>query len=937
LDTSTAAGKQSEIETQKTKERLELVVASTGVGVWDWYMMTGEIDFNNRWAEITGHTLKELKPFTMDVWTSMIHPEDLTLSTQAMEKHFDGETERYECELRLRHKLGHWVWVLDSGCLVERDENGFPKRMIGALMDVSQRKDAELKTSEALALTEATLEATDNGILVTDLEGNVLRSNRRFSEMWNIPIELVSKLDRESRLEYVLPQLLNPETFKLGIDGVYTNSENNISDTVEFKDGRVFERNSMPMKINDKLAGRVWVCFDVTERKQAEKALYEAKESAEVANQSKGEFLANMSHEIRTPMNGVIGMTELLLDNKLDPEQESRALTIKRSAEALLVIINDILDFSKIEAGKLELEILDFNLGTLMEDIADTMVMRAEEKGIELICAANPSTPQWFKGDPGRIRQILINLLGNAIKFTAQGEVSVRYELITTNDGRTLLQFKVKDSGIGLNKEQQKKLFQKFSQADGSTTRKYGGTGLGLAICKQLVEIMAGEIGIDSTPGHGSTFWFTLDLEKAEEQTASIQLEDLTNQRVLLVDDSITNQQVYGEFLDAWDVSYDSVASAPEALQFMYAASAEEKPYGIALIEMQMTGMDGIKLADAIRNDKKLAVTRLALLTSQGQRGDARKAHQHGFAAYLSKPIHQSEFYNALLILAGLKEETSDALITQHTAREQRPRFQAKALVVDDNAVNQTVAKGMLAKFGIDADIANNGQQAIDRLEQLSYDLVFMDCQMPVMDGYTATQHIRDPQSNVKNHSIPIVAMTANAMQGDREKCMDAGMDDFIAKPVDVIKLQKKLEQWLAINKIEPIKESESEMVHEQETGDEEESAEDIVFDYAAMSERLMNDDDLIHAVADAFLQDMPVQIEQLELHVSDNNCEQAASQAHKIKGAAANVGGVALSAQAFILELAGKGGNEDVLIKNIESLKQQFILLKSEIEEKIA
>ena len=385
MEINNTVDKQSDLAMQKTKERLELVVANTGVGVWDWYMLTGEIDVNERWATITGHTLDELRPFTMNVWTSMVNPEDLTLSTQAMEKHFDGETERYECELRLRHKLGHWVWVLDSGRLVERDENGFPKRMIGTLLDISDRKNAELKTIEALALTEATLEATDNGILVTDVKGKTLRSNQRFAEMWNIPLDLLNSLDEKSRIEYVLPQLVEPEKFLQGVKGLYANNETLVSDTLEFKDGRIFERNSKPMVINNKLAGRVWSFSDITERKQAEKALYEAKESAEVANKSKGEFLANMSHEIRTPMNGVIGMTELLLDNSLESEQITRALTIKRSAESLLVIINDILDFSKIEAGKLELEILDFNLGILMEDLADTLVIRSEEKGIDLI------------------------------------------------------------------------------------------------------------------------------------------------------------------------------------------------------------------------------------------------------------------------------------------------------------------------------------------------------------------------------------------------------------------------------------------------------------------------------------------------------------------------------------------------------------------------
>jgi CheY-like chemotaxis protein/HPt (histidine-containing phosphotransfer) domain-containing protein len=497
----------------------------------------------------------------------------------------------------------------------------------------------------------------------------------------------------------------------------------------------------------------------------------------------------------------------------------------------------------------------------------------------------------------------------------------------------------VSDSGIGLSEEQQGRLFQKFSQADGSTTRKYGGTGLGLAISKQLVEMMGGKIGIESEIGQGSIFWFTLNLEMAEDKTNPFLLEDLTQQRILLVDDNLTNQKVIGQFLTAWKAPFDLASSAPEALQLMYTATTENKPYSIALIDMQMPGMDGIKLGDSIRNDAQLSATRLALLTAQGQRGDAQKAHKKGFVAYLSKPIHQSEFYNALLQLAGLREDT---LITQHTAREQRPRFKAKALVVDDNSINQTVAKGMLAKFGIEVECANNGQEAVDKLEQLSFDLVFMDCQMPVMDGYTATQHIRDPQSKVKNHAIPVIAMTANAMQGDREKCMDAGMDDFIAKPVDVVKLQTKLDKWLAILLIESEENKETSVIDEETVQPdtqivEKDSEEEIVvFDFKAMSERLMDDEELIQVIADAFLQDMPIQVEQLEAYVKAGDHQQAAAQAHKIKGASANVGGLALSAQALIMEKAGKEGKEEILTQHIEQLKQQFVLLKTEIEGKI-
>ena len=931
LRTDTTTRKKAELAIKENQDRLQLIMESTGVGVWDWLVMTGEIEFNARWADITGYTLEELSPLNMSTWTSKVHPEDLTKSSQLLEKHFDGETENYECELRLKHKEGHWVWVLDSGKLVERDENGFPRRMIGTLLDISQQKNAELKTVEALALTEATLEATDNGVLVTS-EGRILRKNKNFTTMWTIPDELQTIEEETPLLEYILPQLQHPEDFVERVEELQVSHDIERSFIFHFKDGRIFERSSMPIEIPGKVVPRVWSFRDITEQKKSEIALQNAKDKAETANKTKGEFLANMSHEIRTPMNGVIGMTELLLDHDLEAEQQNRALTIKRSAESLLTIINDILDFSKIEAGKLDLEILDFDLGTLLEDIADTLAVRAIEKNLEFICSVNPLLPQWFKGDPGRVRQILTNLIGNAIKFTEKGEVSVSYQLTDDKDDRQLLRFSVKDTGIGLTQEQQGKLFQKFSQADGSTTRKFGGTGLGLAISKQLVEMMSGNVGIDSELGQGSTFWFTLDLELAEAKISPIKTENLHAENILLVDDNETNRLVFSQFFDAWKVPYTLVDSGPAALQAMYDA-VDKQLYSMVLIDMQMPGMDGVQLANMIRSETKFSTARLALLTSQGQRGDAQKMHKQGFSAYLSKPIHQAELHRALLQLADLEQATiPDELITKHTAREQQPQFKAKILVVDDNSINQAVAKGMLAKYGIEADLANNGQEALDALQQIAYDLVFMDCQMPVMDGYTATKNIRDPQSEVKNHKIPVVAMTANAMQGDKEKCLSVGMDDFIAKPVNPAKLRQMLEKWLSTT-IDSTNQHEAEPEESNET----EETEALIFDYPAMSERLMDDKELIQTIADAFLADMPVQIEQLKKCITEQDAGQAAAQAHKIKGASSNVGGMALAAVAFEMEKAGKEESLTMISQQIDALEESFEQLKSTMEETLS
>jgi PAS domain S-box-containing protein len=928
--------KQTEQALRESDKRFRVMADGCPTPIWVTDAEGGMRFTNRTFREFCGNTQEEVEGHK---WHFLIHPDDqpkfISESYRAVR-----EQTAFKGDARVQRADGEWRWII-AHTEPRFSPSGEFLGHVGLSTDITERKQAEQALKDSEEKFRQLAENIREVFWMMNAEGTeTLYIGPAYEEVWGRsckslyenPMDWIGAIHPDDREEA-------HETFMRQLQGENIDSEYRLRQP----DGqeRWIRDRAFPIRDqNGELIRIAGIAEDVTERRRYEMELIRAREEADAANQVKGEFLANMSHEIRSPMNGVLGMTELLLQTELTKEQRRYADTVRFSGESLLQVINDILDFSKIEAKKLQLEMVDFDFQSLLDNLAAGQAPEAQGKGIELVYISGPSVPTMLRGDPVRLRQILTNLVGNAIKFTEKGEVVVHVTLEKEEESDCLLRFSVRDTGIGIPKDKIGILFEKFTQVDTSTTRRFGGTGLGLAISKQLAELMGGEIRVDSQDGKGSEFYFTVRLGRSNQPEALRADDpvpaDLIGVRVLIVDDNATSREMLAAFTVRWGMRPTAVEGGAWALDALYQAREANDPFRIAIIDFHMPGMDGEALGCAIKSDKRLSDTQMVMLTCVGAWHGRQSPEKIGVAGYVTKPVQRDQLrdllstaLSATVVCKPDNTGTADTkpLDARRDASQTFAGMNARILIVEDSAVNREVALGILKKLGLSGDAVGDGAEAVRSLESVPYDLVLMDMRMPVMDGIEATCRIRNPRSGVLNCKVPIVAMTANAMESDRQLCLSVGMNDFIAKPVSVAVLRDTLRKWLPTG-IFAVPATTGQAASSRSTG-----SEMVVFDPASVLSRLEGDNALVQLILEAFLDDVPHQIQAMKKLVANRDGAGSARQAHSIKGASANVGGESLRKLAAEMEKAADAGDWKFVVARMDELEHQFDLLENEIK----